>query len=433
MTEAHDARRFPMTRWLVAVTEYAGLTSYTGGIGRHYAALLPALVRLGVEVDLVVFSDGERLPDADLKGVRLLEFASTAGLSRLRAIPERASRLRRHYLRGHYDRVFLPEWAALGCALPRTAPLLTNLATSMRLANEVAGIRTEDFPPDARTVVTLQGHVETRQITRSAGLIAISTAMLAWTERTFTHLPPARVVRNCVDVERVAAVSRTAALPSGWPQGDGPVILFLGRLERRKGVVDAAQAFGRLAARFPGARLVLAGASGDSRFEPDRAELLGYIPEAAHNRITWLGHVAGDELFSGIHRAAVTITPSRWEGFGNVALEAKAIGAALVCTTGSGFDDFCADDRDCLMVPPADPDALADAIGRLLTDPGLADRLGQAAAASVATFAPDPVAADLIAAADEMLGLADSVGTLGSGAPLGAPLGCVRSVDTAGS
>lgn len=45
-------------RWLVATTEYAGLTAYTGGIGRHYAALLPALVRHGIEVDLAVFSDG---------------------------------------------------------------------------------------------------------------------------------------------------------------------------------------------------------------------------------------------------------------------------------------------------------------------------------------------------------------------------------------
>jgi glycogen(starch) synthase len=423
-----------MQRWLVGVTEYAGLTAYTGGIGRHYAALLPALVRLGIEVDLVVCADGERLADADLRGVRLLEFASTAGMSRLRALPERAALLRRHYLRGSYDRVFLPEWAALASTLPPSAPLLTNLATSMRLANEVAGIGTQDLPPDSRRVITLQNFLETRQIGRSAGLIAISTAMLDWTERAFSSLPPARVVRNCIDVERAAAVSRTASVPAGWPQGDDPVILFLGRLERRKGIVDAARAFGRLALCFPRARLVLAGASGDSRFEPDRAELLGYIPEAAHNRVTWLGHVAGDELFGGIHRAAVTITPSRWEGFGNVALEAKAIGAALVCTTGSGFDDFCVDGEDCLMVPPADPEALAAAIGRLLGDPELRHRLGTAAAMSVAAFAPDPVAADLVAAADEMLGPVDTVGTIGSGAVLGsgAPLGGVRLGDSAG-
>lgn len=49
-------------RWLVATTEYAGLTPYTGGIGRHYAALLPALVQLGVEVDLAVFTDAPATP-----------------------------------------------------------------------------------------------------------------------------------------------------------------------------------------------------------------------------------------------------------------------------------------------------------------------------------------------------------------------------------
>ena len=51
-------------RWLVPVTEYAGLTAYTGGIGRHYAALLPALVRHGIDVDLIVFSDACAEADA---------------------------------------------------------------------------------------------------------------------------------------------------------------------------------------------------------------------------------------------------------------------------------------------------------------------------------------------------------------------------------
>jgi glycogen(starch) synthase len=396
-------------RWLVAVTEYAGLTEYTGGIGRHYAALLPALVQLGITVDLLLFSpdqprrDGHPSP-AELGGVNLIGHSRTGRLPRVVELATRALRVRRAFQSGRYDRVFLPEWAALGSALPRTAPLLTNLATSMALANEVAGLTMRQFPLSSRLVVAVQNHLERRQITRSAGLIPISRAMLDYTVTSFSGLPPARIVRNCVDVETVAARSRTAPLPEGWPAGDDPVVLFLGRLERRKGVVDALQAFARGRRRHPRARLVLAGASGDSRFEPDRAELLSYLPESARAQVTWLGHVPGDSLYSAIRAATVTMCPSRWEGFGNVALEAKAIGAALVCTTGSGFDDFCVDNTDALLVPPAAPHVLAAAISRLVEDPELAARLGRTAAAGVSPFAPAPVAADLARAADDLLG-----------------------------
>jgi glycogen(starch) synthase len=396
-------------RWLVAVTEYAGLTAYTGGIGRHYAALLPALVRLGITVDLLVFSpdppsrDGHA-PPAELGGVTLIGQHRTGRLPRVVELVTRALRVRRAFQSGRYDRVFLPEWAALGSALPRTAPLLTNLATSMALANEVAGLTMRRFPLASRLVVTVQNRLERRQIIRSAGLIPISQAMLDYTVTTFGSLPPARIVRNCVDVETVAALSRTAPLPDRWPAGEDPVLLFLGRLERRKGVVDALQAFALVNRTHPRARLVLAGASGDHRVEPDRAELLSYLPESARAQVTWLGHVPGDSLYSAVRAATVTMCPSRWEGFGNVALEAKAIGAAVVCTTGSGFDDFCVDGTDALMVPPADPQRLAAAITRLLEHPELAARLGRTAAAGVARFAPGPVATDLVRAADDLLG-----------------------------
>ncbi|GIG24047.1 glycosyltransferase family 4 protein [Cellulomonas denverensis] len=386
-----------LSRWLVATTEYAGLTAYTGGIGTHYAALLPALVRSGAEVDLLVLS-GEPVTGHRRDGVRVLPApAVTGGVRRARAV-------RDVFRAGEYDRVFLPEWSALGSRLPRSAPLLTNLATSTRLAHEVAGFTPRSFGLRGGARVLLQQRREDRQVRRSAGLIAISRAMLDWNQRTLGGLPPARIVRNCVDVAGVRAAAQTAELPAGWPGGDGPVLLFLGRLERRKGVVDAFAAFAEVAARRPDARLVLAGASGDRRFEPDRPALLGMLPVAARDRVTWLGHVPGPELHRGVRAAAVTLCPSRWEGFGNAALEAKAVGSPVVLTSGSGYDDFCTDGVDSLLVPPARPDALAAAVLRLLADPVLAAELGRRARAGADRFMPDPVAVDLLAAADQLLG-----------------------------
>ncbi|MET0861212.1 MAG: glycosyltransferase family 4 protein [Microbacterium sp.] len=393
----------PRKQWLVATTEYAGLTAYTGGIGSHYAALLPALVRSGVDVDLIVFSDAPPLPDAELDGVRLLAFHRTDAQARTVALFDRSRRVRAAYRKGRYDCVFLPEWCALGAGLPRRAPLLTNLATSARLANEISGLGLRDLPRGSRLPVALQIRREARQIRRSAGLIPISTAMLTRTESLIGDLPPAIIVRNCTDVGRVQSLSRSAAPPAGWPEGSDPIVLFLGRSERRKGVVEAVAAFGRLLERMPRARLVLAGAGGDPRFEPSRAELLDSVPRSARGRVRWLGHVSGGALYRAIREATVVMCPSRWEGFGNVAVEVKAVGTPLIVTTGSGFDDFCVDGVDCLMVPPHNALDLAAALARLLESPELGASLAGRARAGIGDFAPDAVAADLLSAAETLL------------------------------
>jgi glycogen(starch) synthase len=95
--------------------------------------------------------------------------------------------------------------------------------------------------------------------------------------------------------------------------------------------------------------------------------------------------------------------PSRWEGFGNAALEVKAIGTPLVVTTGSGFDDFCEDGVDALMVPRDDRSALSGAIGRLLDEPGLGERLSDRAERGIHAFTADSVAPDVLAAARQLL------------------------------
>lgn len=390
--------------WLVATTEYAGLTSYTGGIGRHYAALLPALVAHGARVDLAVFSGEDPVPAPDLRGVHLLPLASTVGMTERTAIRARARHVRALAAGRRYDRIFLPDWSALGADLPRNAPLLTNLATSSRLAREVSGLRMRDIPWSRRPAVALQERREARQIERSRGVIAISAAMLRRAEAAIGHVLPAAIVGNCIDVDAVRAASATGPVPPGWPGGDEPVVLFLGRAERRKGIDDAMAAFAEVSRAYPGARLVVAGAGGDPRFEPTRTDLLSVLPDSTRARVTWLGHVAGAALYRGIRAADVVLCPSRWEGFGQVALEVKAAGAPLVVTRGSGFDDFCVDGLDCLMVPPERPRALADATVRLLEDAGLRRDLVANASARLDAFAPGPIAAELRAAADRLLG-----------------------------
>ncbi len=385
----------PRERWLVSLTEYAGVTAYSGGIGRHYASLLPALVRAGVDVALVLFVEAPLLVDTAPGGVRLVARRRLRGVPRWLAPLVRAIDFRAIASSATYDRILLPEWGGVGAALPVASPLVTNLATGMRLANVVSGIDVGRLSWRRRVEVALQSACEQRQIVRSRGVVPISRAMLEATGDLIGPLPQATVVRNCIDVGEVQDRAARSTPPPSWPTGSGHVVLFLGRLERRKGVADAAAAFALVHRTHPDARFVFAGASGDSRFEPTVQSIAREVG-GAPGTTTMLGHVLGDELYAAMAAADVVVCPSRWEGFGQVALEVKALGRPLIVTSGSGFDDFCTDDVDCRMVPPAHPTALAEAVVGFLDDPALAHRLGLAARDGIGRFTADAVAPDLI-------------------------------------
>ncbi|QHF23930.1 glycosyltransferase [Rathayibacter sp. VKM Ac-2804] len=389
-------------RWLVATTEYAGLTPFTGGIGRGFASLLPALVRAGVQVDLVVYHWDPPLEGFDPEGVRILEYVRLRRRPAVWPLVGRALHLRALVRRSRYDAVFLAEWEGLGALLPRRAPLLTNLATGFHIADWIAGASTRGRTLRTRLVIALQKRLEKRQMTRSRGLIPISRAVRDWYAARIPALPPSVVVRNCIDVPAVQRSALTSGLPGGWPAGPGPVVLFLSRIERRKGVLTAMRAFDELAAARPDVSFVFAGSF--CFLEPTEEELLALIAEEHQDRFTFLGHVAGGEVYAAIRAATIVTCPSRWEGFGNAALEVKAVGTPLVVTTGSGFDDFCEDGVDALMVPRDDPAVLGSAIARLLEEPELRERLTENASRGIDAFTADAVAPDLLAAADRLLG-----------------------------
>jgi glycosyltransferase involved in cell wall biosynthesis len=88
--------------------------------------------------------------------------------------------------------------------------------------------------------------------------------------------------------------------------------------------------------------------------------------------------MSDDELACHYADAQVAVVPSLYEGFSLPAIEAMACGVPLVATTGGALPEVVGRDGDTgLLVTPDDPGALASAIGRVLDDPELADRLGR--------------------------------------------------------
>lgn len=144
-------------------------------------------------------------------------------------------------------------------------------------------------------------------------------------------------------------------------------ILFVGRLEKRKGFTHLLRAYAWIKASLPDSRLIVVG--------PDDQKRRGYQRWAAAiglRDIHWVGYVSDADLPRYYQTADVFCSPATGqESFGIVLLEAMAAGTTVLATSIPGYASVVHSGEDGLLVPPKDDRALATAILRLAADPGL--------------------------------------------------------------
>ena len=157
-------------------------------------------------------------------------------------------------------------------------------------------------------------------------------------------------------------------LSGGHP--DGPLILYVGRLSREKGLEQLLEPVRRLSGY--GARLALVG-SGPGRAELERA--------FAGTPTVFTGYLAGEELAAAYASADVFAFPSTTETLGLVALESMASGVPVVGADAGGIPFVVDDGRTGYLVQPGDTDAWTDRLLALVQDEGLRSTMGAAARA----------------------------------------------------
>ena len=180
-----------------------------------------------------------------------------------------------------------------------------------------------------------------------------------------------------VDVKRFQPGPGILRAGLGLPT-NAPVVGFVGRLTRDKGLPELVEAFDAILAAKPDAHLLLVGWF-DAAEDALGGDLRSRIKNHPHIHLT--GYVADTAPY---YRAMdVMVLPTWREGFPNVVLEAAASGIPVVTTLCTGSRDAVVPEVTGLLIPPGYPDAIREAVLQLLRDPKRRCRMGKAARAWV--------------------------------------------------
>lgn len=349
--------------------------SYQGGVNRHVEALAEEFLRRGHEVRVLApFDPPGRLsralhrsaperrqpPDYLVPLGRTVGIGANGAVSNLSLSPLGGFAAPRQELRrGGYDVVHVHE---------PVAPLVgwnAVLGSPAPVVGTFHAYSTKALPNHIASALGAR-----RVFNRLAARIAVSDAA-AWTGRRWFggHY---EIVPNGVDAEAPPA----AVQP---PEGELHV-LFVGRSEERKGLPVLLRAFDALTEHVP-CRLTVIGA--------EREEVLRYLADPETMRfIDVRGRVSGEGLWSALHEADLLCAPSlSGESFGMVLTEAFAAGTPVLASAIAGYSDVVTDGVDGVLVPPADPQRLAEELQRAHYEPERLAQMGEAARQSARRYA----------------------------------------------
>jgi phosphatidylinositol alpha-mannosyltransferase len=340
-----------------------------GGVQTHVRQLAGKLLEHGHGVE--VLAPARRRPaEPNVRRVgRPVGIPYNESVAPVAPWPRSYGAVRRHLRRFDPDVVHVHEplvpGPAMFAALASTAPVVATF--------HAYGDRARLFDALAPALRRVWRRLDVR--------LAVSEAAASFVESRFRG-DSVRIVSNGADVELFEGAT-PAALP------EGRRILFVNRLDRRKGFPVMVDAFRRLAAERPEVILVVAGDGRDRGVVRD-------LPIDIRARTVMLGTVPHHDLPPYHAACHVFCAPATGqESFGIVLVEAMAAGLPVVASNIPGYREVVRDGVDGVLVPPRDPEALAGAMRRILDHPEEAERLAEAGRRRAARYSWERVARDV--------------------------------------
>jgi len=385
--------------------------TYPGGVGRHAEALTQELLGQGHDVRLLApYDPDDRLARAMHRGAApeslplpdyLIPLGRTVGLpmngavSNLSVFPDSVARLGRELRDGDFDVVHIHE---------PNVPFVSWIGTEIARAPLVGTFHT--YSRNRVTNGIAANVAGARRLYRKLGVrIAVSEAA-RWTAQRF-YGGEYRIVPNGVDL--------AAARPTDRTGRESFELLFVGRAETRKGLPVLLRAYEALRGAGVDARLTVAGAT-EAEVEPLLLDVEG---------VRIAGRVEEQEKWRLLGEADLLVAPSLGgESFGMVLTEAFASSTPVVASDIGGYRDVVRDGTDGILVPPADPAALGEALRELAIDHDGRARMAAAARERAERFSWPTVTAEVLNAYEEAIALPEPATRV---ARAGARLGIVAA------
>lgn len=349
-----------------------------GGVNRHVFNLSQQFLRRGHEVTVVAPASkrtGEEPPYLHVIGHSAVGLPVSGSVANVSLSYDLSSRVKKLLAREQFDIVHMHE---------PFAPLLpfqfvrfskaTNIATFH--AARDSGSRVYAY---AQLILQPWWH-------NIHGRIAHSQAALDLIGKYFDD--DFRIIPSGIDYARFA--EETPPMPRLMDAKRN--IVFVGRQEKRKGLPYLIEAFAKLKAEMPETRLIVVGPDGGIRPACER-----YIEENRVEDVIFTDSVSDEDLPRYYRSGDVFCAPNTGhESLGLILLEAMASGVPIVASRIPGFAAVVKDGEHGLLVPPRDSDALCEALKRLLSDAGMREAMGRAAARHARSWSWDEVSSAVL-------------------------------------
>jgi D-inositol-3-phosphate glycosyltransferase len=355
-----------------------------GGLNVYVRQVASAFSERGIATDVFTRKQSSEDPDLEVLAPhsRVIYLpAGKAGLDKYslyNEVPSFANRILDFAAHENiaYDLLYSHYWLSgeVACLLrPQLAASWAHIAHTLGLVKNRS--LAEGARPEPRLRIQVEG-----EIAQQADLLIASTADEAYDLMDLYGADPERVVivPPGVDLALFQPMDRAVARREiGF--GSGRLLLFVGRLERLKGVEVAIRALALLRdRRHDDVRLLILGEDSHEGDESEKDRLKAIATEVGvRDRVDFVGSVAHHELPYFYAAADVCVMPSYSESFGLVALEAQSCGCPVVASGVSGLRSVVRDEVSGYLIDQHDAAAYAERIGRVLADRELAEQMGR--------------------------------------------------------
>ena len=351
--------------------------AYPGGVVSHISQLSLQLERMGHTVKIIAPATA---PNANALGLdnlipvgRPVPVPSGGSIARISLSVWRERRVKAILREEAFDVIHLHE--PLAPVLPPTV---------LQVSNTVNVGTFHAFHGRAWQYLLSRRFLR-RWFDRLDGRIAVSQPALSYISRFFPG--EYTVIPNGVDADFYSA-----PIPPFDAFNDGKLnILYVGRMEKRKGLKYLLGAFSRLKWDYPELRLIVAGPGNPGK------ECYRLMAERNLQDVVFVGAVSEDAKRRYYRTADIFCAPAIGkESFGIVLCEAMASGKPIVASNIDGFNGVMTDGQEGLMVPPKNEEALALALEKLIKEPDMRRQMGVTGLETVQKYRWDRLANDVV-------------------------------------